>query len=86
MWIIDFRTSFKACTHRPIFTGFLAELDVELADSIPKPVDYTTDSVIVSRLPLSNMFNILNSRESANGSRPTIGVGRRQIGLVGMGL
>ena len=32
------------------------------------------------------MFNILNPLESADGSRPTIGVSRREIGPVGTGL
>ena len=65
----------KAYTHRPIFRGVS-----ESADSIPELADYTTDSVIVGRLPLSNMFNIFNPLE------PTIGVGGRQIGPVGTGL
>ena len=76
----------KAHTHRPIFRGFVAESVVELADPIPESADYTTNSVIVSRLPLSNMFNVLNSLESADGSWLTIGVDRGQIGLVGTGL
>ena len=50
-------TQSKVHAHRPIFRGFLAELVVE---SIPESADYTTDSVIVRRLPLSNMFNIFN--------------------------
>ena len=77
---------FKAHTHRPIFRGFVAESVAESADSIPESADYTTDSVIVGRLPLSNMLNILNPLESADGSRLTIIVGRRQLGLVGTGL
>ena len=32
------------------------------------------------------MFNILNPLESADGNRPTIGVGLREIGPVGTGL
>ena len=32
------------------------------------------------------MFNISNPLESADSQRPTVGVGRRQIGLVGKGL
>ena len=83
----------KAHTQRPIFRGFVVESAIEsadsipeLANSIPELADYTTDSVIVGRLPLSNMFNILNPLESADGSRQTIGVGQRQIGIVGMGL
>ena len=43
---------------------------VELADSIPELADYTTDSVIVGRLPLSNMFDILNPLKSSDRSRP----------------
>ena len=41
----------KAHTHRPIFRGFLAELAVELADSIPETADYATDSIIVIDCP-----------------------------------
>ena len=74
----------KARTHRPIFRGFAAESAVESADSGIESADSTTDSVIVGRLSISNMFNILNPLESADGM--TIGVGRRQIGLVGTGL
>ena len=70
----------------PIFRGFVAESAVESVDSIPEPADYTTDSVIVCRLPLSNMFNILSPLESAEGRRRTVGVGQQQIGLVGTGL
>ena len=66
----------KAHSHRPIFRGFLAESAVESADSIKESADYTTDSVIVGRLPLSNMFNILNPLELAHSSWPTIGVDR----------
>ena len=51
----------KARTHRPIFRGSAAELVVESADSNPESADSTTDSVIVGRLSLSNMFDILNS-------------------------
>ena len=76
----------KARTHRAILRGFAAESATESADYTPELADYTTNSVIVGRLPLSNMFNILNPLESADGSRPTIGVGRRKIGLVGTGL
>ena len=59
-------TSVKAHTHRAIFRGFRAESAVESVDSIPESADYTTDSVIVGRLPLSNMFNILNPLELAD--------------------
>ena len=52
-------------THRPIVRGLGAESAVELANSIPESDDYTTDSVILGRLSLSNMFNILNPMESA---------------------
>ena len=68
--------SFKASTHRPIFRGFAAESVVESASSIPESADCTNDSVIVGRLPLSNMFDILNLLESANENQPTIAVGR----------
>ena len=64
----------KAHTHRPIFRGFVVESAVELADSIPALAVYTTDSVIVGRLPLSNMFNILNLLELADGNQSTIAV------------
>ena len=57
----------KAHTHRPIFRGFLAELAVESADSIPESADYTTDSEIVGRLPLSNVSNIYNPLELTDG-------------------
>ena len=53
--------SLKARTHRLIFTGSKAESVVELADS-----DSTTDSVIVGRLSVLNMFNILNPLKSAD--------------------
>ena len=38
-------------------------VDLESSDSIPELADYTTESLIVSRLPLSNMFNILSHLE-----------------------
>ena len=77
---------FEAHTHRPIFRGFLAESAVESSDSIPESADYTTDSVIVGRLPLSNMFTILNPLESADRNQLTIAVGHREIGPVGTAL
>ena len=76
----------SARTRRPILRGFEAESAVESSDSIPELADSTTDFTIVGRLSISNMFNILKPLESANGNRPTIAVGRRQMGLVGMGL
>ena len=76
----------KARTHRPILRGLAAGSAVESADSIPESADSTTDSVIVSRLPLSNMLNILKPLELADGNRPTFAVGRREIGPVGTGL
>ena len=57
----------KAHTHRPIFRGFLAESVVELADSTAELADSSTDSVIVGRLSLSNMFDILRPLELADG-------------------
>ena len=78
--------SVKARTHRPILRGFSAELATESADYTPESADYTTDSVIVGRLPLSNMYSILNVPESADWKRPTIALGRREMGLVGTGL
>ena len=62
----------KAHTHRPIFRGVAAELVVESADSIPESADSTTDSVIVSRLPVLNIFNISTPIQSADSRRPTI--------------
>ena len=38
----------------------LARLGLKSAGSMTETVDSTTDSVIVGRLPLLNMFNILN--------------------------
>ena len=54
---------FEAHIHRPIFRGFVAESAVDSFDSIPESADYTTDSVIVGRLPLSYIFTILNPLE-----------------------
>ena len=48
--------------------------------------DSTTDFVIVDGLPVLKMFDISTPIQSANSSRPTIAVGKLQIGLVGMGL
>ena len=64
--------SLKARTHRPILRGFEAESAVESADSMPESADSTADFTIVSRLFISNMFNILKPLESANDycSRP----------------
>ena len=75
-----------ARTHRSIFTVSSEESAVESSDSSAEWADSTTDSVIVGRLALSNMFNILSPLESADGNRPTIRVGRREIGAVGTGL
>ena len=74
--------SLKVCTHRPIFTGSSEESAVESANSTAEWADSTTDSVIVGRLALSNMFNILSPLESTDGNRPIIGVGRRGIDQV----
>ena len=76
----------KACTHRQLFTESAVKSVIESADAIPESTDYTINSVIVGRLPLSNMFNILNPRKSANRNLPTIAVGRREIVPVGTGL
>ena len=73
----------KARTHRPILRGFDAESAVELAILSQSS---TTNFTMVGRLSISNMFNILKPLESADGNRPTIAVGRRQMGLVGTGL
>ena len=67
----------EARTHRPTLKGFAAESVVESANSVPKSADSITDFTIVGRLYISNMFNILNLMESADGksadcwSRPT---------------
>ena len=76
----------KPHTHTPIFRGFVAESVVESVDSIPESADSTTDSVIVCRPPVSNMFDILNPLESADPNRPTIAVSRWEIDPVGTGL
>ena len=57
-----------------------------IGDSTAQSADSTTDSVIIGPLSLLNMFDILNPLELADGSQATIGVGQRQIGLVGTGL
>ena len=75
----------KARTHTAILARLGPESVVKLADSSTESADSATDSVIVGRLPLSNMFN-LNALESADGNRPTIAVGRWKMGLVGTGL
>ena len=76
------KQTIKARTHRPIFTDSV----VKSAYSSTESADSAIDSVIVSRLPISNMFNILNALESASGNRPTIAVGRRKMGLVDTGI
>ena len=53
--------------HQTIFRGFVAELSVESPDSIPESADYTIDSVIVGRLPPSNMFDILSQPTPVSG-------------------
>ena len=68
----------KAHTHTPILARSEVESAVESADCTTESADYTTDYVKVGRLSLLNMFYILNPLELA--------IGRRQIGLVGMGL
>ena len=76
----------------PIFGGSAvksaidwADSIAESADSIAESADSTTNSVIVSRLSVLNMFDIMKPLESADGNRPTIAVGRRQNSLMGMG-
>ena len=59
---------------------------VELANFIPESANHTTDSVKVGQLSILNMFGILNQPDLGDRSQPTNRVGRRQIGLVGMGL
>ena len=56
----------KARTHRQIFRGLVAESALESADSSPESADSTTDSVIVGRLHVLNMFNISTLIESAD--------------------
>ena len=63
-----------------------AESAVESANFTAESADSTTDSVIVGRLPLLNMFNILKPLESADGNRPNITVGRWEMSSVGTGL
>ena len=74
------------CLKAHIFGGSAVKSVIESADSIAESADSTTDSVIVSRLALLNMFDILPPLEPADGNRPTIAVGRREIGPVGTGL
>ena len=62
----------KARTHTPILGGLALELALELADYNAESSDSTTGFTVVGRLSISNMFNILNQLESANGSRQTI--------------
>ena len=76
----------KAHNHMLIWARSGLESTVESADSNTQLADSTTDSVIIGPLSLLNMFDILNPLELANGRQPTIGVGRRQIFLVGTGL
>ena len=84
--IVTIKPWVKGRTYRPIFRVLAAESAVESADSTPKSADYTTNSVIVCRLPLSNMFDILNPLESAYGNQPTVAVDRWEIVPVGTGL
>ena len=77
----------KAHTHTPILARSGLEAAVELANSITESVDSTTDSVIISRLSLLNMFNILNPLESGDGtgdywSRPTANRGTIGVGSI----
>ena len=83
-FLVEYRL--KARTHRPILTGSAVKLAVESANSNRESADFTTHSGIIIRLSLLSMFNILDPMESTDGSRPTIGVGQREIGLVGTGL
>ena len=76
----------KTRTHRPTLRWLPVESPVESADSIPESSVSTTNFKIVGRLSISNMFNILNPLESANGRRPSVGVSQWEIGLVGTGL
>ena len=54
----------KAHTNTPI----LARLGLESADSVVESADCITDSVIVRRFSLLNMFNIMNPLVSADRS------------------
>ena len=73
-------------TYTPILARLGPESVVKSVDSSTEAADSATDSVIVGRLSVSNIFNILNALESANGNQPTIAVGQREMGLVGTGL
>ena len=61
----------KARTHTPTLGGSALELALELADYNAESSNSTTGFTIVGPLSISNMFNILNQLESADGSRPT---------------
>ena len=65
----------KTHTHMLILAGSELELAVESADSTTESAGCSTDSVIVGRLFVLNMFNILNPLELADGSWLTLGVG-----------
>ena len=69
----------KARTHMPPLGGSSLDSTSYNAES----ADSTTYFTMVCGLSISNMFNILNPLDLL---RPTIGVGQREIGLVGMGL
>ena len=56
----------EAHTHTLIVGGSAVQSAKELADFTAESVDSTTDSVIVYRLYLLNMFNILKPLESAD--------------------
>ena len=53
--------------NRVIFTGSAVELAVESAYSTAESAYSTTKSVMVGQLPLSNMINILDPLELADG-------------------
>ena len=54
-----------------ILARFSQESAIELADSITKLANSTTDSLIIGRPSVLNMFNILNPPELAYSSRLT---------------
>ena len=59
---------------------------IELVDSSPDSANSTTNIMIVSRLPILNMFDIFTPIQSAVENRPNIAGGQLQIGLLEMGL
>ena len=78
--------SLKARIYVPILARSALESVLELAVSSARLAAYSTNYVILGHLPLSNMFNILELTETADGNRATNAVGHWQTVQVGMGL